>query len=162
MLARVEYLAELSVARGCGFAALAILTLMVGLSWDAALACRLGGVLVLLVCALLLLKAWRAPYRPIPQDGAMADARSRQPPQRRRCTTHYEPGPAGMLPALRTVCRGCQRRPPRCVLRALVFAADMSRQAGKRRCDEDTDARRLREPYAKPSQIYWVPLPCCN
>lgn len=64
MLARIESLAEASVARGCGFAALAILTFMVGLSWDVALACKVGGLLVLFVCAILLFKAWRASCRP--------------------------------------------------------------------------------------------------
>lgn len=65
MLARIESLAELSVARGCGFAGLAILTFMVGLSWDLALACKVGGLLALFVCMLLLLKTWRAPYRSV-------------------------------------------------------------------------------------------------
>jgi hypothetical protein len=65
MLARIESLAELSVGRGCGFAGLAILTFMIGLSWDPVLACRVGGLLALFVCALLLLKAWWAPYRSV-------------------------------------------------------------------------------------------------
>lgn len=65
MLARIRFLAGLSVARGCGFAGLAILTLMVGLSWDVPLACKVGGLLSLLVCIVLLLKAACAPYRPV-------------------------------------------------------------------------------------------------
>lgn len=63
-LRTVEALAEVSVARGCGFAALAILTLMVGLSWDLALACMVGGLLVLFVCLVLVAKAQWAHRRP--------------------------------------------------------------------------------------------------
>jgi hypothetical protein len=65
MLQRIEALAELSIARGCGFAALAIFTFMVGLSWDPALATEVGGILALFVCAILVVKAQLAPRRPI-------------------------------------------------------------------------------------------------
>lgn len=65
MLQRIESLAEISIARGCGFAALAIFTFMVGLSWDMALACKVGGLLVLLVCLILTVKAQHAPRRPV-------------------------------------------------------------------------------------------------
>jgi len=64
MLAAIEVLAEISVARGCGFAALAILTLMVGLSWDV-LASKVGGLLVLFGCMVLIVKAQRALRRPV-------------------------------------------------------------------------------------------------
>lgn len=64
-LRTVEALAEVSVARGCGFAALAILTLMVGLSWDLALACMVGGLLVLFVCLVLIAKAQWTHRRPV-------------------------------------------------------------------------------------------------
>jgi hypothetical protein len=61
----IEELAEISIARGCGFAALAIATLMVGLSWDMVLAAKTGGLLALLVCVVLVGKAWRALGRPV-------------------------------------------------------------------------------------------------
>ncbi|MDX2154984.1 MAG: hypothetical protein SFW09_00625 [Hyphomicrobiaceae bacterium] len=66
MLDRIEELANLSVARGCGFAALAILTFFIGMSADLTIALKSAGVLSLLVCAVLLLKAGavhRQPYR---------------------------------------------------------------------------------------------------
>jgi hypothetical protein len=65
MTPSIELLAETCVARGCGFAALAIVTFMVGLSWDLGLACQVGGLLTLLVCAVLIAKAWRALFRPV-------------------------------------------------------------------------------------------------
>jgi hypothetical protein len=61
----IEHLAEVSVARGCAFAALAIGTFMVGLSWDMALAAKVGGFLLLSVCVILLGKAHRALSRPV-------------------------------------------------------------------------------------------------
>ena len=65
MLKQIEDAAETCVARGCGFAALAILTLTVGLSWDMTLASKVGGMLVLIACLVLLAKAWNAPRRPV-------------------------------------------------------------------------------------------------
>jgi hypothetical protein len=62
---RIERLAEISVARGCAFAGLAIFTFMIGLSWDMALASKVGGLLVLLVCMVLTVKAHRALRRPV-------------------------------------------------------------------------------------------------
>ncbi len=64
MLQTIERLAQLSVARGCGFAALAIFTMMIGLSPDPVMAFETGGTLCLLTCAVLLLKARNAPRRP--------------------------------------------------------------------------------------------------
>ena len=64
MLQTIERLAEVSVARGCGFAALGIFTMMVGLSPDPAMAFQAGGLLSLLTCAVLILKARNAPARP--------------------------------------------------------------------------------------------------
>jgi hypothetical protein len=61
---RVEACAEISVARGCGFAWLAIITFMVGLSWDLPLAGKVGGVLAMVVCAVLLVKRARVQVRP--------------------------------------------------------------------------------------------------
>ena len=46
-----------SVARACAFAALAVFTFVIGLSFDFGLAMRTGGVLSLLMLAVLLLKA---------------------------------------------------------------------------------------------------------
>ena len=63
MLQRIERLAHISVARGCGFAALAILTLMLGLSGNMVAALQTGGILALVVCGMLLLKAWLAGLR---------------------------------------------------------------------------------------------------
>jgi hypothetical protein len=60
MLHRIEHAAKVSVARACGFAALAIFTFMVGLSADMAAAFRTGGLLSLVVCIVLLIKARHA------------------------------------------------------------------------------------------------------
>jgi hypothetical protein len=58
---KLQQVAFLSVGRGVGFGGLAIATVMVGLSFDPVLALRSGGVLLLLVLAILLLKAQRTP-----------------------------------------------------------------------------------------------------
>jgi hypothetical protein len=66
VIERIEHLAHLSVARGCGFAALGILTFFIGMSADVPNALRSAGLLSLLVTAVLLLKAGvahRQPYR---------------------------------------------------------------------------------------------------
>ena len=65
MIHTIEELGEISVARGCGLAALAIGTFMVGLSWDMVLAAKVGGLLVLFVCAVLLVRAQRALSGPV-------------------------------------------------------------------------------------------------
>jgi hypothetical protein len=65
MIQTIEELGEVSVARGCGLAALAIATFMVGLSWDMVLAAKVGGLLALFVCIVLLGKAQRALSRPV-------------------------------------------------------------------------------------------------
>lgn len=57
---RIRQFAELSVRRACGFAALAIGTLMVGLSADPMLALRGGAVSSTLLGTVLLFKALRA------------------------------------------------------------------------------------------------------
>lgn len=64
MLDRIEYLARLSVSRGCGFAALAIVTFFVGLSGDMVIALKSAGILSLLTCLVLFLKAQWALQRP--------------------------------------------------------------------------------------------------
>lgn len=60
---RIEHLAEISVRRGCGFALLAVLTVMWGLSYDMLLCLRSGAILVALVGAVLGVMAWNAPSR---------------------------------------------------------------------------------------------------
>jgi hypothetical protein len=65
MLDRVERLAEISVARGCGFAALAIALTFVGtLPAGLPFAFRIAGLAALITCAVLLLKALLADRRP--------------------------------------------------------------------------------------------------
>lgn len=65
MLKRVQSAAERSVARACAFAALAGFCLMVGLSSEAiTMAMQAGGMLALLTCCVLLLKAWLAQSQP--------------------------------------------------------------------------------------------------
>lgn len=54
----------MSVARGCGFAALGIFTFMIGLMGDPRLAFQTGGILTLVTCLVLLGRALRAPHRP--------------------------------------------------------------------------------------------------
>lgn len=61
MFDRIEYLATVSVARACGFAALGILTFFIGMSGDLVIAFKSAGYLALLACAVLLLKAGFAP-----------------------------------------------------------------------------------------------------
>lgn len=63
MLSRIERLAHISVARGCGFAALGIATFMLGLSGDMVASLETGGLLSLLVCLVLLLKARLSGHR---------------------------------------------------------------------------------------------------
>ena len=58
---RLEELAVISVGRGVGFAALAIATFMIGLSADLLACLQAGGILSLITCFTLLLKALRAP-----------------------------------------------------------------------------------------------------
>ena len=67
MFDRIERLAHLSVGRGCGFAAIAILTFVTGLSDNMELALKTGGWFALLTCLVLLLKAWHAHAKPYKQ-----------------------------------------------------------------------------------------------
>jgi hypothetical protein len=60
---RLREAAYESVLRGCGFAALAILCFLVGMSFDPLAMMRGGGVLTTLTGFVLLLKAWAAPSR---------------------------------------------------------------------------------------------------
>jgi hypothetical protein len=58
-------LAAVSVARACGFAGLATLCVMVGLASEVANSLKAGGCCALLTSVVLLIKARRAPYRPV-------------------------------------------------------------------------------------------------
>lgn len=58
----VETNAWISVARGCGFAGLAVICGMVGLSFDPPQALKFGGYCALMTSSILLLKAWRASH----------------------------------------------------------------------------------------------------
>jgi hypothetical protein len=60
---RIEYLAHVSVWRGCAFGWLAIATMMLGLSFDPVLCFRSGAILAGLMAAALALSAVRAPSR---------------------------------------------------------------------------------------------------
>ena len=56
----VELNAWISIARGCGFAGLATVCGMVGLSFDPPHALKFGGYCALMTSSILLLKGWRA------------------------------------------------------------------------------------------------------
>lgn len=60
---KLEALAEFSVARGSGFALLAIFTTMIGLSPEPPLMLKCGAILSLMVCMTLVLKALMASGR---------------------------------------------------------------------------------------------------
>ncbi len=64
MFERIEDLAHLSVARGCGFAGLGVVTFMVGLADNMELSLRSGGLFTMILCLVLLLKAWKAHSKP--------------------------------------------------------------------------------------------------
>lgn len=59
--------AQLSIARGCGFGALTIATIMVGSASDLSLFFRAGGFATLLMCFILLFMAARADHVPVKQ-----------------------------------------------------------------------------------------------
>lgn len=61
---RIDRLAQASVGRGFGFAMLAIITFMVGLSSDLLVALRAGGYLCLVVCLVMMWMALRASVKP--------------------------------------------------------------------------------------------------
>jgi uncharacterized membrane protein len=56
----VHQAANLSVGRGCGFAALAILTTTIGLAYHPAFALKIAGAMFLIAAAALIIKAERA------------------------------------------------------------------------------------------------------
>lgn len=67
MSEHVRRYAFLSVARGCGFGALTILTAMVGSAFDLSLVLRVGGFGFLLMCFVLIFKAVRVDSVPMKQ-----------------------------------------------------------------------------------------------
>lgn len=60
---RIEYLADQIVRRGCGFALLAIATVMLGLSYDLVLCLKSGAILEALHGSVLAIFAYNAPRR---------------------------------------------------------------------------------------------------
>jgi hypothetical protein len=60
---RIEYLADMTVRRGCGFALLAIATVMLGLSYDLVLCLKSGAILQALHGSALGICAYNAPRR---------------------------------------------------------------------------------------------------
>lgn len=56
---------DLSIRRACGFASLAIGTVMLALSFDLPLALRSGAAMTGLLCCALLFVAWRTPRRDV-------------------------------------------------------------------------------------------------
>jgi len=61
---RLQEMAWVSIARGCGFAALAIATFMFGMAGNVPASLRAGGILTLITSLILLAKGLRAPNRP--------------------------------------------------------------------------------------------------
>lgn len=64
MSPEVRQAAYISTARGCGFVALGIVTLMIGFVYQPSLSLRMGGTCSLIAALILVLKARRAPQRP--------------------------------------------------------------------------------------------------
>lgn len=60
---RLSTLAMISVGRGCGFAALAITLLVLGLSFDPVMAAKTGAMLTTGLAVILLARAHQAPQR---------------------------------------------------------------------------------------------------
>ncbi|WP_137124817.1 hypothetical protein [Roseomonas sp. HF4] len=61
----LQTLADLSIRRACGFAALGIGTVMLALSFDLELAFRSGAVLTSIACGVIWLCAWWSPRRDV-------------------------------------------------------------------------------------------------
>ena len=64
MMDAIKEASDLSIRRACGFGLLAIWTTMVGLSYEPLLAVRVGAVLMTIMGAVLLIRAWGAGRRP--------------------------------------------------------------------------------------------------
>jgi len=82
MADRIETCAWISVARGCGFGALAIVTTMVGLSGYPAAALKFGGQSSLLMSFIMIVMAVRAPRKNYKRTEVwlLLDEASRPPP----------------------------------------------------------------------------------
>ncbi len=59
----LQTLADVSIRRACGFAALGIAVVMLGLSFDLVLAFRSGAILTSLLCGIVWAMAWWSPRR---------------------------------------------------------------------------------------------------
>jgi hypothetical protein len=109
---QIEMFARLSVLRGSAFGLLAIVCTMVGLAATPALSFKVGGILCLLACFVLIIKAEHADRRPYKRTELwlMLDKEARPPAttaQRVIATTlkgcyretalHYAKGAASML-----------------------------------------------------------------
>jgi hypothetical protein len=81
MLERIEHLAEVSVARGCGFAALAIVTFMLGLADQMDVSCKAGGILALGACLVLALRGCAATAMPYKRTEVWVMLKSSERPQ---------------------------------------------------------------------------------
>lgn len=81
MLKAIEAAAETSVARGCGFAALGIVTLMVGLSDQPHVAFKAGGILTLVQCLVLVMRGMTALHAPYKRTEVWVMLKSEERPQ---------------------------------------------------------------------------------
>jgi hypothetical protein len=79
----IRKLAWISVARGCGFGALAIFTMMIGFSATPATALDFGGIGFLLMAAILMVKAFRSANLPHKRTELwlMLEPQERPPPE---------------------------------------------------------------------------------
>ena len=77
---RPEEAAWVSVARGCGFAALAIVTFMFGMAGNIPGAFKAGGILTLITSLILLFRGWQAPSKPYKRTEVGDDAGTGRPP----------------------------------------------------------------------------------
>lgn len=59
---RIDVLADFSVRRGCGFALLAVVTVMFALCYEPSLSLRSGANMLALIGVVLAWRAWRAPH----------------------------------------------------------------------------------------------------
>ena len=63
MRSLLQTYADLSIRRACGFVGLAIITVMIALSFEMSLSFRVGAEMSAFLCIGLALAGWRAPYR---------------------------------------------------------------------------------------------------
>jgi hypothetical protein len=77
----IDRLAEITIARACGFAGLGVVAVMVGLSFDPAMSFKSGAILLSLMTAVLQYFAIRAPSTPYKRTEVwlMIDAPDRPP-----------------------------------------------------------------------------------